>query len=373
MDVGRSSGAQGPDTAGAGAEEAAPEQSTAQRIDAALRGGSPTLNLAELAAAAGVPEADARAFWRALGFAGAGPEDVSFTQEDVAALRRVARIGKTALADERAVTALLRAIGHGSDRLALWQVEALVEDARRRFELDDTTARLLVLDRLPEFVPELEQLVRFGWRRMMAALARRTHDAVSLSYADLDAEGRLPLARAIGFADLVAFTERTAGLGPQELAELVESFEDTARDVVTGAGARVVKMIGDAVLFVADDVTCAARVALDLLEAIRAQELTLRSSLVWGRVLSRSGDVFGEVVNLASRLADVAEPGTILMDRESAAKLASERLDGIVLIPKAPAQISGLGSVAPVELRRAEAGAPGGLVVDSPGQAEPTP
>ena len=366
MDSGRSSRVPGPDAEPEGPASSRAEgsgtpsepPSTAARLDEALRGGSPTLTIRELAAAAGVSEASAWEFWRSLGFAGVERDAVSFTPQDVEAVRRAARLEETGLADARATRALVRAIGHGSDRLALWQVEALVEDVKRRFELDDTTARILVLDRLPDLIPELEELVRFGWRRMMAALVRRTHDDVSLSYADLEAAHQLPLARAIGFADLVAFTQRSAGLGPRELAALVEAFEDTARDVVTAAGARVVKMIGDAVLFVADDLATAARVALDLLDAIRAHPagLSLRSSVVWGRVLSRSGDVFGECVNLASRLADVAEPGTVLMDRSSAAALAEAgRLTGIALVPQEPKEVSGLGLVAPVELRRVSA------------------
>lgn len=335
--------------------EAAP--ATAERLDAALLGGPATLTIAGLAAAAGVPESMARGFWRSLGFPDVDADMVVFTDEDVHALRGVARLQELGLADERTTTSLLRAIGHVSDRLALWQTESLVEDVTRRFELDDTTARILYLDRLPEVVPALEELLGYGWRRLMAALAQRTHDQVSLSRGDDGVADRLPLARAIGFADLVSFTRRSAGLGPQALGALVEAFEDTARDVVTGSGARVVKMIGDAVLFVADDIRTATRVSLDLLDAIQAlpSGLTLRSSLVWGRVLSRSGDVFGETVNLASRLADVAQPGAILMDRPSATTLAQAGMAGIELVPQYPTEVAGLGLVAPVELRRARA------------------
>lgn len=320
-----------------------------------LLGGKPSLTLASLAAEAGVAESTARGFWRSLGFPDAAPGAVAFTHEDAQALRAVGRLLERGVADERTTTSLLRAIGHVSDRLALWQTESLVEDAARRHALDDTTARILYLDRLPELIPELGELLTYGWRRQLAALVKRTHDEVSQSRVEVDVGHRLPLVRAVGFADLVSFTSRSSGLGRQELSALVEAFEDTARDVVTAAGARVVKMIGDAVLFVADDLRTAAEVSLDLLDAIRAlpADLSLRSSLVWGRVLSRSGDVFGATVNLAARLADVAEPGTVLMDRASAATLAQAGLPGIALVPQYPTEVQGLGLVAPVELRRA--------------------
>ncbi len=341
------------DTGDTGPGRAAPP-STATRSDDALLGGPPSLTLAGLAEEAGVTLATARGFWRSLGFPDVEPDEAVFTAQDVGALRVVAGLLERGIVDERTTTSLLRAIGHVGDRLALWQSESLVEDAARRFALDDTTARILYLDRLPDVVPELQELVAYGWRRQTAALVHRTDEEVSLSRAGDHDDDRLPLARAVGFADLVAFTRRSAGLGPRALAELVEAFEDTARDVVTAAGARVVKMLGDAVLFVADDLATGAAVSLDLLDAIRAlpAELTLRSSLVWGRVLSRSGDVFGATVNLASRLADVAKPGTVLMDRASAAALAEAGLDGIALVPQYPTEVSGLGLVAPVELRR---------------------
>lgn len=328
--------------------------STAERLDEVLLGGTPSLTLAGLAAACGVSETTARGFWRSLGFPDVAPDAVVFTQEDVRALRLVQGLLERGVVDERTTTSLLRAIGHVSDRLALWQTESLVEDVARRFSLDDTTARILYLDRLPDAAPELQELLGYGWRRLMAALVHRTHDDVSLRGMDLESGDRLPLARAVGFADLVAFTRRSANLGPQALGELVSSFEDTARDVVTAAGARVVKMIGDAVLFVADDLRTGAEVSLELLDAIRdlPGELSLRSSLVWGRVLSRSGDIFGATVNLAARLADVAQPGSVLMDQASAATLARAGMTGIALVPQYPTEVSGLGLVAPVELRR---------------------
>lgn len=328
--------------------------STADHFDDVLLGGRPSLTLAGLAEAADVTVATARGFWRSLGFPDVDPEAPVFTEQDVHALQVVRRLLDRGVVDERTTTSLLRAIGHVSDRLALWQTESLVEDVARRFALDDTTARILYLDRLPDVAPELEDLLGYGWRRLMSALVHRTHDEVSLSRTDGDDLDRLPLARAVGFADLVAFTRRSAGLGHQALGALVEAFEDTARDVVTAAGARVVKMLGDAVLFVADDLRTGAQVSLDLLDAIRdlPAELSLRSSLVWGRVLSRSGDVFGATVNLAARLADVAEPGSVLMDRASAATLAQAGMTGIALVPQYPTEVSGLGLVAPVELRR---------------------
>ena len=85
----------------------------------------------------------------------------------------------------------------------------------------------------------------------------------------------------------------------------------------------MVKTVGDEVLFVVDDPRDAAEIAVLLTEpGRRGQGLpALRVGLAEGRVLSRFGDVYGPVVNLAARLTSLARPGTALVDRELAAAL----------------------------------------------------
>jgi adenylate cyclase len=70
----------------------------------------------------------------------------------------------------------------------------------------------------------------------------------------------------------------------------------------------------------------AAEIALGLLERSEADEglLPVYAGLAGGEVLSRLGDVFGPVVNIASRLTSIARPGTVLIDRELAAELADD-------------------------------------------------
>jgi adenylate cyclase len=139
--------------------------------------------------------------------------------------------------------------------------------------------------------------------------------------------------------------------------------------VVTQAGGRVVKTIGDAVLFVADDVRTGARVALDLarvlggdLDVERAHAAggiaegargvtPVRVSVVWGRVLSRFGDVFGPSVNVAARLTDIADPSTVLTDPATARLLARE--EGLVLETLPERELEGIGAMAPVRVRTA--------------------
>lgn len=349
-------------------------RSTLGELDAALLGGPRTLTLRDLATRTDSDLDRIRLFWQTLGLPHTAPDDAVFTVQDAEALGRMSELMRVHGISLRTAVSLTRALGHTADRLALWQVEALVEDLATRYGLDDTSSRLLVLDRLAGLAPLLEEQLVHAWRRQLAAVAGRlAAEFGEQRTAPPDVDG-LPLARAVGFADMVSFTRRTAGLGSTDLSDFVQRFETAARDVVTAAGGRVVKTIGDAVLFVADDVATGARVALGLARVLGgeldierergagglaegARGVTpVRVGFVWGRLLSRFGDVFGEPVNLAARLTDIADPSTVLTDPATAALLEGDAR--FVAEPQPERELEGLGVVRPVLLRAGEGPSP---------------
>lgn len=133
---------------------------------------------------------------------------------------------------------------------------------------------------------------------------------------------------AIGFADLVGFTSLTRRLDAGELVSLVASFETTAYEVAVRNGGRIVKHVGDEVMFVALDAATAVRIAADLVAAFSsrsdvASALTPRAGVAFGDVLTLHGDFYGTVVNLASRVTDEAIPGEVLVD-DAAARSARQ-------------------------------------------------
>jgi adenylate cyclase len=346
-----------------------PAASTLAELDDALLGGPRTLTLRDLAERIDAPLDFVRLYWQTLGLPHTDADDAVFTEQDAAALERVSRMVRENGLALRTASSLTRALGHTADRLALWQVEALVEDMTTRYHLDDTSARLLVLDRLDELAPLLEAQLVHAWRRQLAAIAGRlAADYGEQRTSGADPDG-LPLARAVGFADMVSFTRRTAGLGSTDLSGFVQRFEYAARNVVTAAGGRVVKTIGDAVLFVADDVVTGAQVALGLarvlgggLDVEREQAAggaaegargvtPVRVAFVWGRILSRFGDVFGRPVNLAARLTDIADPSAVLTDPATAELLARDPRFVLEQLPER--ELEGIGRIAPVLLRSA--------------------
>lgn len=120
----------------------------------------------------------------------------------------------------------------------------------------------------------------------------------------------------VGFADLSGFTRTSAGLPMDELSRLLSGLEDISADVVGRGGGRVVKYIGDAVMFVAPRLEQLLEIAVSLSEhpAAAAVGMPVRVGIAFGTLLAQEGDYFGPMVNLASRLVALAEPGTVLAE-----------------------------------------------------------
>jgi adenylate cyclase len=132
---------------------------------------------------------------------------------------------------------------------------------------------------------------------------------------------------AVGFVDLVGFTTLSHRMSPQELAQVIERFEETAYDVATAREGRVVKLIGDEVMFVTVDPAAACDIALTLFERFADDvAVTPRGGLAFGELLLRGGDYYGPVVNLAARVAQIAVPNELLATTEMAAAVASAPL-----------------------------------------------
>jgi adenylate cyclase len=146
------------------------------------------------------------------------------------------------------------------------------------------------------------------WRRHLTANAGRLF---------LDTPGAVDRRElAVGFADLVGYTSRTRGMGGRELGAMVEDFEALAADVIARHHGRVVKTVGDAVLYTCAAPVDAVEIALRLPEEWNADDRPpLRVGAAFGPVLTLLGDVYSPVVNLASRLTSLARPSTVLVDQ----------------------------------------------------------
>ncbi|MGI8492366.1 MAG: adenylate/guanylate cyclase domain-containing protein [Acidimicrobiales bacterium] len=318
-------------------------------------------NGAQVAEAAGTSLESARALWRAMGFPAPAATEVLFTDLDVKMLRSALELVDDGLLEYPVVIHATRAIGQALSRVAEAEVAILSEWVRARGaalssdetnELLETAARGLLLQRD-------EEHITYAWRRHLVAALGREFAAGP----GVDRDPALPEAglqdpvRAVAFADLVGFSAVSQEADSKELTALIDRFEDLAYDLVAGGGGRVVKTIGDEVFFAVDDPVAAAEIALDLAEAYTDDELLpdVRVGLACGRVISRAGDLFGPAVNLASRLVNVARPGTVLVSPEIAEAVAGK--DHLITKPLRRLRVlKGIGRVHVQHLYRAEAG-----------------
>ena len=337
-------------------------------LEIELLGAERTLRRREVAAGAGVSLLSARKLWRAMGFPNISDEDVAFTEKDKDALITIIELVRREQLTEDAAVSITRAVGQMTDRMVVWQIEALVEEMVVQRGITDATARKTLVAELPELIEPLERTLVYAWRRQMNAavqrLALRAEAGLQASEQGRDGDeddAPLPLARAVGFADLVSYTSLSRQMNERTLAQLVQRFENKCAEIISVGGGRLVKTIGDEVLYIAESPESGAEISLALAKAFTEDHLlpSARVSMVWGRVLSRLGDIYGPTVNLASRLTALAEPGTVLIDSSTAATLSGN--ESFVLIPQQARTVRGFGEVHPVTLER---GTGVGLVLD---------
>lgn len=286
-------------------------QELVELLEAYLMGGPPTLTRLELVEAAGVDLSVAQARWKSLGFTEVGDFVPAFTQADLDALRMTQELHEMGFVEPEEENALIRTLGRNFARLAEWQLLLLgnIVDPRTH-GVGEMTA---VID---EVVPRIEALQTYVWRRHLVNVASRM----------LLAPDQDDPAIVVGFADIVGYTRQSRSMTQEELGRLVEDFEAAALQIMTENGGRIIKTIGDEVMFVVDDPLDAAEIGLRLLELHQYDESfpQLRVGLAYGRVLRRLGDVFGPTVNIAARLTSVAAPGKALVDRELAEAVAED-------------------------------------------------
>ena len=277
--------------------------------------------------------------WRALGFPAAGDADTVFTDLDLEAVRIYQGLQTLGAADLDTSVQLARVMGSSMARIAEAELGTgnLISNEVDPIISADTFASVADVT-----ISGVARLLEFVWRRQMAAGIQRNMLLRSHGLGP----GQSP-EMAVGFADMVGFTLLSQHLTDEELAAVVRRFEEISHDIVTSARGRVVKMIGDEVMFVVDDVTDAARIGLGLADAYADDDLLsdVRVGLAFGPVLLRDGDYFGPTVNLAHRIVNIGNPGTVLMSDEFHTALMEQSPDEFTGKPLRPRLLKDLGRV----------------------------
>jgi len=310
-------------------------------LERAIIGAVPELTGEEVADAAHLTVGQAQRLWRALGFPQADGA-IAFSSADADALIRVAAFVDEGELDFDTIVRMTRALGQTMDRLAEWEVATLVA------QLPKTGADLSKRDEALRLVgtigPDFEALLTYVWRRhLLAAVAR-------VESLDGAADEQVTEAT-VGFADLVSFSALTNRLAEHEIGDLVEVFEGRSHDVVSLHRGRVVKTLGDSVLFIAPSPAEGVEIAWDIVKVIGGDKRLpdVRVGLVTGPVVMRMGDVYGPAVNLAARLTGVARRNRVITDLHTAEGLSQEDYETRIL-PARP--LRGFGDLEPVAVRR---------------------
>jgi adenylate cyclase len=320
---------------------------TGAQLENVILGQPPALTSEDVAAGVGVTLEEARRLWRALGFPDAG-DQAAFTEADRKALSTLLGTVDSGAIDFDTAVRLTRAVGQTMARLADWEVATLAGRVEELEAGDEATgSRIGSALRLAEEVGvPFEQLLIYAWRRHLAAAVARVE---ALGAADEDLHTTQVT---VGFADLVRFTALSNQLSEDRIGDLVEVFETRCQDVVATQRGRVIKTLGDSVLFVCEDPRHAIETALGIVEVIGrdARMPDVRVGLSTGSVVMRLGDVFGPPVNMAARLTGVARRNRVLTDPLTASLLPADRYESRTLPPR---PLRGFGVVEPVAVRRA--------------------
>lgn len=280
--------------------------------DRIIRPWRPRYDAASAAAQLGTDTATVTEAWRSFGLP--APEGAVLGPADLQALRTWLEV--RAMLGEAAALGLSRVVGAGMARLAEAESAALRTGVQDDIDLgssgsEEVTARAFAA--VAELVPRIGALLDTVHRHHLDA-ARRHFEQVAPSF---DAAVRC----GVGFADLSDFTQLSQQLPLTELSGLLSEFDHTSSQTVRDGGGRVVKLLGDAVMFVAPSATVLATIALDLVHHPKAAQagLAVRAGIAFGDLLAQDGDYFGPPANLAARLVAAAEPGQVLADPATAA------------------------------------------------------
>ena len=277
--------------------------------DAHLRRRQALVDAPTVAGLAGVDPTTIAPAWRSLGFPDPPPDAELWWPSDTAIF--AAFDEAAAIFGAERLAQFNRVLGRAAAQVAEAAVAMFVTDVQAALETDDrppvelaraNLAAQLAADAIPE-------VFESAFRHHLEAAQRRL-DATTFT------GGRDRAVLTVGFADLVGSTELAHRLDPAGTARLAADLERVATDTVARADGRLVKTIGDGLLFTSPDPGSALSIARDLVAWAAGDERLqgLRVGLSSGPVVWQDGDVHGPVVNLAARLCAAAVGGQVLAD-----------------------------------------------------------
>lgn len=274
----------------------------------------------EVAEAAGVSMEMLERLQRSLGMVGMGGGSIELGEDEVEAAKRARRLMDAGL-DQEAIEGIARVIAVSMSQFAAAVRQTMAESLIEEGDTELTLARRFdeVTKTLGPMVgPMFDHAFQLHLRQQLRHTAI---DAVGVGSEEDDGEQM-----AVAFADLVDFTSLGEQVPPEELGRVTGRLDALARDAAVEP-IRLVKMVGDAAMFVSPDSAALVTALLDLLEAAEAEGEefpVLRAGIARGQLVQRAGDIFGRSVNLADRITGIARPGSVLVGEELVEELEED-------------------------------------------------
>jgi adenylate cyclase len=300
-------------------EAVASHRLTLLPVERKLAGEGPRYTAREIAELAGLDLEMLLRFRSALGIPVADPDEQLGTDADVEAARAMKRFLELGLPED-GMLQVARTIGMGTARIAEANRELIIRtltqpgDTERDVALRFAAAAEYMLPLAgPTVVYSLQQ-------HLLEQIRRDVIGATDLASGEIGGAVELTVC----FADLVEFTRLGEEIAPEELGMVAGRLEEMAT-AVAQPPVRFVKSIGDAVMLVSTEPEPMVAAALELIHAAEQEGQQfpwLRAGVASGPTLPQSGDYYGRAVNLASRITNVARPGSVVLDE--ATKEAAE-------------------------------------------------
>lgn len=271
----------------------------------------PRYTAPQLTAEAGLDLAFGRRVMRALGLPHVADDEVEFDERDLEVTKMLRFLLDQGYQENDIVT-IARTYGYALSRVAFAEVrlfsqtflDPLVEQGLSADELDQ---------RLDDVIPQMLDLLDVQLQTI-----HRRHLSVALQQLSASKRTGSGEVLAAGFADLVGFSRLSNDIEGDDLEDLIGQFETLVVERCVDAGAQVVKVLGDAVMFVAPSPDAAVAAARAVVEGAAANPdlPEARAGMDFGEVRALGGDYFGRPINVAARLTGFARPGTVVVSEE---------------------------------------------------------
>jgi class 3 adenylate cyclase len=273
-------------------------------LDLAMRPEGPSVPFETFLQRTDMDPEQVRRLWLALGLPESPPMPFPVTPDIARALEALSFLASHV--GEESVLGLARVIGSSVVHIA----DALSSAIRVGVEVPQIDTGVPYSEVARGYSTVARELLPILWDAIGAIFRRHLVLVSYQGWSTDDERTAVTVERAIGFVDLVGSTDVLRTLTVSELAATVNRFEQAVWDLVTAAGGRVVKLIGDEAMFVVENPATACRLAAAMVE--RSPQ-PVRVGLALGPSVALNGDYYGPSVNLAARLVAVAQPSTVLV------------------------------------------------------------